>query len=267
MPDVVNAAEQKHISLGGRRVNFRILRSRSVRHLRVRVGPNGVDVLQPRARNDEEVGVFLRANERWIIAQLDRTERLRAIRRSARDANSTILFRGRPTPVCVVPAPSRGGQNKIEFSDGTLAIHKGATSRTALGRSLENWLRKEARAAIQAQLRLVLPRLKRVPGKVYVMSQRTKWGNCSAKGNLSFNWRLIMAPDSVLRYLVTHEAVHLAVPDHSQRFWLTVRSLCPESEQARQWLCERGKDLFLAFETRQSDGPVSSTTMHLSAAS
>ena len=58
--------------------------------------------------------------------------------------------------------------------------------------------------------------------------------------NLSFNWRLIMAPDFVLRYLVTHEAVHLAVPDHSQKFWLTVRSLCPESECAKQWLCANG---------------------------
>jgi len=45
-----------------------------------------------------------------------------------------------------------------------------------------------------------------------------------------------MAPEFVLRYLVTHEAVHLAVPDHSQKFWLTVRSLCKETERAKQWL-------------------------------
>jgi predicted metal-dependent hydrolase len=68
------------------------------------------------------------------------------------------------------------------------------------------------------------------------MGQRTKWGNCSTLGNLSFNWRLIMAPDFVLRYLVTHEAIHLAVPDHSQKFWLTVQSFCRETEQARRWL-------------------------------
>ncbi len=69
------------------------------------------------------------------------------------------------------------------------------------------------------------------------MGQRTKWGNCSARRNLSFNWRLILAPDFVLRYLVTHEAVHLAVPDHSAKFWLTVQSLCRETEKAKQWLC------------------------------
>jgi predicted metal-dependent hydrolase len=45
-----------------------------------------------------------------------------------------------------------------------------------------------------------------------------------------------MAPEYVLRYIVTHEMVHLAVPDHSPKFWLTVQSLCPETERARQWL-------------------------------
>lgn len=69
------------------------------------------------------------------------------------------------------------------------------------------------------------------------MDQRTKWGNCSSRRNLSFNWRLILAPDYVLRYLVTHETVHLAVPHHSAKFWLTVQSLCAEMEKAKQWLC------------------------------
>ncbi len=68
------------------------------------------------------------------------------------------------------------------------------------------------------------------------MDQQTKWGNCSSLGNLSFNWRIIMAPDSVLGYLVAHEVVHLAVPDHSHKFWLTLQSLCPNAERARQWL-------------------------------
>src|SRR5580704_3990355 len=72
------------------------------------------------------------------------------------------------------------------------------------------------------------------------MEQRTKWGNCSAVRNLSFNWRLILAPDFVLRYLVTQEAVHLAVPEHSAKFWLTVQSLCPEAERAKQWLSANG---------------------------
>jgi predicted metal-dependent hydrolase len=112
-------------------------------------------------------------------------------------------------------------------------------------RSLENWLRKQARSAMQGQLDAVTTKLRRQPGKVLIMGQRTKWGNCSPLQNLSFNWRLILAPETVLQYLVTHEAVHLAVPDHSQQFWLTVRSLCPETERAKQWLSANGHRLLV----------------------
>jgi predicted metal-dependent hydrolase len=82
------------------------------------------------------------------------------------------------------------------------------------------------------------------------MDQRTKWGNCSPLGNLSFSWRLIMAPPFVLEYLVTHEAVHLVVPDHSKRFWLTVQSLCPKTERSRQWLAAHGTELMVDLDRR-----------------
>ena len=127
-------------------------------------------------------------------------------------------------------------------------MQRGARSQTPTARSLENWLRKQARVEIERQLSAVAARIRQSPGRIYVMGQRTKWGNCSAERNLSFNWRLILAPDFVLRYLVTHEAVHLAVPDHSARFWLTVHSLCSETERAKQWLCKHQSKLTVDLE-------------------
>jgi predicted metal-dependent hydrolase len=85
-------------------------------------------------------------------------------------------------------------------------------------------------------------------GRIYIMDQRTKWANCSRLRNLSFSWRIIMAPESVLRYLVAHEVVHLAVPDHSQRFWLTVQGICSDAEQSRQWLVANGVRLMLNLD-------------------
>lgn len=75
------------------------------------------------------------------------------------------------------------------------------------------------------------------------MGQRMRWGNCSSRRNLSFNWRLILAPDDVLRYVVTHEVVHLVVPDHSAKFWLAVQSLCRDADRARQWMCKHQAEL------------------------
>ena len=93
----MKVATQHQIRLGGRRIDYRVVRSRAARKLRVRVGPNGVEVVQPAARNGEDVSAFLDSNERWILDQLQRVERLRSVRRPQQHRAGEILFRGEPT--------------------------------------------------------------------------------------------------------------------------------------------------------------------------
>lgn len=238
---------QHQIRLCRRRVDYRVVHSTTAVKLRLRIGPNGVEVIQPAGRSEGDVAEFLTRNAAWVVEQLQRTERLRGLRRLSSRAGE-ILFRGEPTEVRIEPVRSRASSSAIGFASGEIVIRRGPEVRTAAASSLEYWLRREARRQISHHLGDITARLGREPGRVYVMGQRTKWGNCSARGNLSFNWRLILAPDSVLRYIVTHEAVHLAVPDHSKRFWLTVQSLCPETERAKQWLSRHHAQLTVNLE-------------------
>lgn len=239
----MQSSTQHRIRLGGRVVDYRLVRSKAARKLRVRVGPHGVEVVQPSTRNGVEVSEFLATNRDWLFDQLERAERLRGVRRPAQRGLGEILFRGEPTQVRVEMTRSRSAGNLVRFVDSEIVVSLGPRSRTPVARSLECWLRREARRAIESHLVAVTGRLGQRPQRLYVMGQRTKWGNCSALRNLSFNWRLILAPDYVLRYLVTHEAVHLAVPDHSPKFWLTVQSLCSHTEKAKQWLCRHQAQL------------------------
>ena len=174
--------------------------------------------------------------------QLKRLEQLRRIR-VAEQRVGEILFRGERTRVCVKQTDARHRGNIISLIDGQIVVSVGRGSQTPISRSLENWLRTKARTEVEKFLSEVTRRLRLQPRRIYVMEQRTKWGNCSSAQNLSFNWRIILAPEFVLRYLVTHEAVHLAVPDHSAKFWLTVQSLCPETQRAKQWLSANGRKL------------------------
>ena len=72
---------------------------------------------------------------------------------------------------------------------------------------------------------------------------RTRWGSCSAKGALSFSWRLVMAPPFVLDYLAAHEVAHLKEMNHSPRFWRVVHDLCPHTADAENWLKRHGSEL------------------------
>ena len=232
----MRSCTQRQILLCGRRVQYDAVASRTARHTRVRVGPKGIEVLQPAGISDEEVSTFLRQNENWVLAQVDRTANLRALRRPDLRQLGEILYRGEPTPVRIEFVETKAHGNLVRLEDGQILVRRGAETQTPAARGLENWLRRQARAAIANYLPVVTARISKEPKRVYVMDQRTKWGNCSSLKNLSFNWRLILAPEFVLRYLITHETVHLAIPDHSVKFWLAVQSLCPETERAKQWL-------------------------------
>lgn len=211
--------------------------------LRIKVGPDGIKVVLPEGRDSNEAATFVEDNRDWVAEQLERTRKLLAARRPQRLADGRIAFRGEVVAVRVVRLDDWRAPNKVALDGSVITITCSLGSKTPARRSLENWLRKQARERIEQHVAELAKRLKRSPNRIYVMGQRTKWGNCSALGNVSFNWRLVMAPDAVLHYIVTHEMVHLAVPDHSRKFWLTVQSHCPEAERARQWLVANGQRL------------------------
>jgi predicted metal-dependent hydrolase len=229
--------------LDGRKIEFRLRPSKTATKLRVRVGPTGVEVIRPEGREEGDVLPFLQAHSSWVLSQMNRVERLRGLRRQQCNNAGKILFHGIPTAVVISDNLKGAGANQVIWDARKIIVIRGKSSLTPPAQTLENWLRKQARNRVAIHLEWITEKLKRRPANVLIMGQRTKWGNCSKLQNLSFNWRLIMAPDSVLRYIVIHEAVHLAIPDHSQKFWLTVRSLCPETERAKQWLCANSHHL------------------------
>jgi predicted metal-dependent hydrolase len=253
LAETIRTAELHRLQLNGQEVVWRLVRSPTAKKLRIKVGPNGVIVVLPAGRDDREAAAFVSNQQVWVSAQILRIHQLQTRRRpSARD-DDHILFRGDTLAVRAVRSQTWRAPNKVTIQHDAITVTCKSGSKTAPARSLENWLRKQARERIEQCIAEVGKHLKRAPNRIYVMGQRTKWGNCSALGNLSFNWRLVMAPDFVLRYIVTHEMVHLAVPDHSRKFWLTVQSLCPETERARQWLVANGQRIQLT-EPRVASG-------------
>lgn len=74
--------------------------------------------------------------------------------------------------------------------------------------------------------------------RLFIRGQKTKWGTCSTKKNLSLNWRLILCPESVIDYLIVHELVHTEIMNHSKSYWARVAELCPGFREAKKWLDE-----------------------------
>lgn len=125
-------------------------------------------------------------------------------------------------------------------ADGVLHVAGGAEH---LARRLRDWLKGEARRALASRARSKAATLGRSVARVSVRDTRSRWGSCSAKGNLNFCWRLILAPEPVLDYVVAHEVAHLAEMNHGPGFWRQVARLTAEVDGPRRWLARNGARL------------------------
>ena len=86
-------------------------------------------------------------------------------------------------------------------------------------------------------------------GRVTIRSQKTRWGSCSSRGNLSFNCLLMLTPPEVIDYVIVHELCHLKQMNHSFRFWAEVKRIVPDYREAKQWLKENSESLIRRLPT------------------
>jgi predicted metal-dependent hydrolase len=114
-----------------------------------------------------------------------------------------------------------------------------------LGKALEAWYRRQARSEVAARLDAAVARTGQSYTTLQIRGQRTRWASCSTSGAMSFNWRLLLAPEEILDYVVEHEVAHLEVQDHSVRFWRLLGSRCPAWREHEAWLRRHGHALRL----------------------
>lgn len=120
---------------------------------------------------------------------------------------------------------------------------KRAEDAGALSEAEIDALAKSMKAALALKLPAFAARAGVTYGRVTVRCQRSKWGSCSAKGNLNFNCLLMLAPEEVLDYVIVHELCHRKHMDHSKEFWAEVERLCPGFKARKKWLKDNGGTL------------------------
>lgn len=104
-------------------------------------------------------------------------------------------------------------------------------------------LTDEAAEVIPGKVAFFAERIGVTYGRISIRHQKTRWGSCSAKGNLNFNCLLMQAPGEILDYVIIHELCHRRHMDHSREFWEEVERVCPEYKRHRKWLRDHGDEL------------------------
>jgi predicted metal-dependent hydrolase len=112
-----------------------------------------------------------------------------------------------------------------------------------LPRRVRDFLAREAKSALVPQAMTLAARVGVQPNRVTLKDTSSRWGSCTASGNLAFSWRLVMAPRYVQHYVVAHEVAHLRQMNHGPEFWKLVGNLSPDAEPAMEWLKREGLQL------------------------
>jgi len=193
----------------------------------------GVEVVLPRRAPEREAAAAIRELRPWIERRVAELEGARAVVQARGD---TVPYLGQTLSLF-----GEAGRSRVTRRGDVLLVPVGDARTPAL----ERWYRRAARSEIE-------PRLKRacaLAGSSYsgltIRGQRTRWASCSRSGSMSFNWRLLLAPEPVLDYVVWHEVCHLEVMDHSPRFWRLLAARNPSYREHQHWLRANGATLVL----------------------
>lgn len=226
----VRSKESDRLSSEGKQ-QVSVVRKR-VKHARIMVHHDGgVQFVVPFKFSDERINLLLDKNTNWIEKQRERFARLARFELG----NDEILYRG--TTYKFRLARSLGEEVFIYPSERVIQSGTDLLDKT----HQETWLRDEARRVIPPRVEALAERVGLKYSDIKIRSQKTIWGSCSAHAVLSFNWRLVKSPSSVLDYLIIHELVHTEIADHSLRFWRRVGELCPRYEESLEWLKSYGR--------------------------
>lgn len=204
------------------------------------INPDGsVAVRAPLRTNDEYIKEFLSARKEWII----RKQRFIKQRDESRYrkkflSGEEFLYLGYKYKLNIVDS----AEPVLTFDNGFYLSSRHIKDALSV---FTAWYKERVLEKIPARVNFYTAVTGAKYARIKVTSAKRRWGSCSGKGNLNFNWRLIMAPEEVIDYVVVHETVHLTVRNHSRDFWSKVEQLFPDYKICRKWLRNNGHLLVL----------------------
>lgn len=197
-----------------------------------------VVVLAPTGTSQETVDVFVNKKKFWLFEKINYSPKFGEPKpETPFISGKAIPYLGKNYKLDVIIEPLEG----IVF-DGKFLLSQ---QNLQLGKAiLEQWYKQKAKEKITPMVEQYAKRLGVEYNDILISDLKYRWGSCTLKGNLNFNWRLIKAPQFVINYIVIHELAHLIELNHSDRFWNIVMVQMPNYVEAKEWLKENGEGVF-----------------------
>ncbi|MFW6287556.1 MAG: M48 family metallopeptidase [bacterium] len=230
------------ITINNRTIKYDIIRTKRKKTIGIQIDPdNGVLIRSPKRVSDQEIEEIVKNKADWIFRKLEDLAQIKPAPAAKDFVNGDkVLYLGRKYELSIIEDNNlkyfslRLVNDKIRvFINSDLAEEN---RREIIRSFLISWYQEQAERVIKARVSKYQLQIGKKPNNIRVKNQKKRWGSCSSKGNLNFNWKIIMAPLEIIDYLVVHELVHLVHPNHSKKFRDKLASIIPEYKEREEWL-------------------------------
>ena len=230
------------VDLHGTPVDYRLKQSQRTRGIRLEIrSETGLTVVVPRKYTQQQVHDILRQKARWILKHLSTSKPAQMPLFTLEPGQGDrLVFMGRPIELVI--STGKSAACPAVLHGDKLVISTGSRNRPVPG-ILENWYRRQAAAVFKQKADCFQEMMGLRYNTIFIRGQRTRWGSCSPAGNLTLNWKLLMAPEEIVDYVIIHELAHLKHMNHSKRFWDLVGQYCPGWKRHRKYLITHEDDL------------------------
>ena len=241
---MVTVSRDLELTLAESTLTFKFHRVPRRRHVHLLVDDDGeLHVRAPYRCSAVEAERVIRENHVWVLRTLSAARRRVALRPALESGAALPLLDEQLTlrlnPVQqwdLFAVAERVEVDEIRRCGDELRVRLSDPTQASLKARLELWYRDQAERVLPSRLALFSAKLAVTANRVTIRAQKTCWGSCSGRGNISLNWRLMLLPGDLADYVIVHELCHLRFLDHSPAFWRLVGSLVPDYQRKRQAL-------------------------------
>lgn len=226
------------VTVNGRELPLTIREHAQATRMTLRIEPGGqaLKLTIPRGLAGRDIDAFLTRHHGWLMTRLASVPAAGPLVQ-----DKIISIRGVDHRI-VMTGKLRGLAEETEIDGVPTLLVSGSPEH--VGRRVADHLKRVARRELDALVRHHAATLGKPFKAIAYKDTRSRWGSCTSEGNLSFSWRIAMAPDFVIDYLAAHEVAHLKEMNHGPDFWSTCTRLCPRTKEAKRWLKQNGTRLF-----------------------
>jgi len=197
-------------------------------------------VRAPKSVNENEIADFIERKKFWLHQKLNHPQKYKPAKKKEFISGAAIMYLGRNYKLNI----TNQDHDDIKFNNSFIISKKNQSKAYDLFRE---WYLQKAEEKIIQKAKTHAKNLGVEYDNIKVSDLRFRWGSCTPKNNLNFNWRLIKAPLPVVEYVIVHELAHLIENNHTPKFWNIVKTQLPRFKQAKEWLRENGHLLEVDF--------------------